>query len=240
MKSGVLTILRALGLTAVIAAAASAAPRETVFKDDRTLGAPDAPVVVVEYLAPSCPHCARFAATVFPEIKRNYIDTGKVLYVLRIFPLSVVDGAVAGMAKCVGSQRYFEFLDLAFKKQAMWDPDGYEIADVKAALVQLGGLAGLKPQDASRCMADQDEFERVNRIAQDGINRHHIEAVPSVVIDGKVLLGETEAGWPALKTQIDELLAQTVTAPKPAPAVVHHHRHHIQQSQTGPQDGESQ
>jgi hypothetical protein len=146
--------------------------------------------------------------------------------VLRVFPLSAVDGAVAGLAKCVGPQRYFEFLDLAFKKQAMWDPDGYEIPDVKAALLQLGGLAGLKPEDATRCMEDKDEVERVNRIAQDGVARYHIEAVPSVVIDGKVLLGETEAGWPALKTQIDGLLAQAVAAPAPHKTVVHQHGHH--------------
>ena len=224
MKPGALTILRAFGL-AVIATAASAAP-QTVFKDDRTLGAPDAPVVVIEYLAPRCPHCARFAASVFPEIKRNYIDTGKVLYVLRGFPRSAVDGAVAGMAKCQKPERYFEFFDLAFKKQALWDPDGYVIPDVKAALVQLGGLAGLKPEDAARCMEDKDELERVNRIAQDGVERYHIEMVPSLVIDGKVLHGETEAGWPALKTRIDGLLAQAVAPPTPNKIVVHHHGHH--------------
>ena len=226
MKTGVLTILRALGLAAVIATAASA--RETVFKDDRTLGAPNAPVVVIEYLAPSCPHCARFAATEFPEIKRNYIDTGKVLYVLRVFPLSAVDGAVAGLAKCQQPERYFAFFDLAFKKQAMWDPDGYVIPDVKAALVQLGGLAGLTPEAVTRCMEDKDEIERVNRIAQDGIDRYHIEAVPSLVIDGKVLLGETEASWPALKTRIDGLLAEAVAPPTPHKIVVHQHGHHKQ------------
>jgi protein-disulfide isomerase len=216
-------------LFAVAALSAAAAANPPVFADDRTMGDPKAPVVVVEYAAPMCPHCARFARDVFPLLKQTYIDTGKVLYVLRIFPLGAPDAAVAGMAKCVGPTRYFEFLDLAFKKQAMWDPDGYDIPDVKAALVQLGGLGGLKPDDATRCMEDKDEFERINRIAEDGQTTFHIEAVPSLVVDGKVLLG-AEAGWPALQARIDGLLAQVVVAPAPKPAphktVVHKHHHH--------------
>ena len=99
MKFGALTIL---ALAALLATAAAAAPRDTVFKDDRTLGNPKAPVTVIEYLAPTCPHCARFAASVFPEIKKNYIDTGKVLYVIRIFPLLPADGGVAGLAAAAG------------------------------------------------------------------------------------------------------------------------------------------
>lgn len=213
MKSGVLAILCSLFL---VAGTAAAAQRETVFKDDRTLGDPKAPVVVVEYLAPVCPHCARFAATVFPEIKRSYIDTGKVFYVIRIFPLTAVDGAVAGMAKCMPPDRYYEFLDLAFKNQPLWDPDGYQIADQKAALVQLGGMAGLKPDEASVCMKDAAEFARVNRIAQDAVERLHIEAVPSLIVDGKVLLGSVEASWPALQSKIDGLLAQAALPSKPA------------------------
>lgn len=225
MKFGVLTILALL-----FATAATAAPRETVFPDDRTLGNPKAPVTVIEYLAPTCPHCARFAASVFPEIKKNYIDTGKVLYVIRIFPLSPADGGVAGLAKCQKPERYYAFLDLAFRKQAMWDPDGYEIPDLEAALVQLAGLGGLKPDDAKHCMKDQKEFDRVNRIAQDAMDRYEIHAVPSLIIDGKVLTGEDDASYPALKTRIDALLARPVAVapqpPAPQKAVVHKHRTH--------------
>lgn len=214
MKFGLKTILAGIALTIALAAAAPAAPRELVFKDDRTLGDPKAPVVVVEYLAPTCPHCAHFATTVLPELKKHYIDTGKVLYVIRIFPLSAIDGAVAGMAKCMPPGRYVEFLETAFRKQAMWDPDGYEIADIKAALVQLGGLGGLKPDEAHRCMQDKDEFERINRIASDGADRFKIVAVPTLVIDGKVVPHETMS-FAALKTRIDTLLDEAEIAPAP-------------------------
>jgi protein-disulfide isomerase len=229
VKNGALKIL----LVLLFAVTANAAPREKLFPDDRTLGNPNAPVVLVEYFAPMCPHCAHFAATVFPEIKKAYIDTGKVLYVMRVFPLGAPDGAVSGMAKCLKPERYYEFLDLAFKKQAMWDPDGYDIPDVEAALVQLGGMAGLKPDDAKRWMQDQGEFDRLNRLADDAVKRFDIHSVPSIVLDGKVLTGGDQASWPALKPRIDAMLVQAA-APQPtvqAPAhhkLVHHkhHKHH--------------
>ena len=215
MNFGRLTIL---WFVAFVTAAAAAEP---VFPDDRTLGNPKAPVVMVEYLAPTCPHCARFNATAFPEIKKAYIDTGKVRYVIRIFPLASADGAVAGIAACQKPERYYDFLDLAFRKQAMWDPNGYDIPDLPAALVQLAGMVGMKPDDAKRCMEDKNEFARVNRIAEDGMNRHRIEAVPSIILDGQVLLGEDQASWPALKARLDKLLAPATATPAVRKPVVH-------------------
>ena len=73
----------------------------TLTKDDRTMGDPKAPVLVVEYAALTCPHCAHFNETVFPKFKAKYIDTGKVYYVFRVFPLSSVDLAVESLARCL-------------------------------------------------------------------------------------------------------------------------------------------
>jgi predicted DsbA family dithiol-disulfide isomerase len=107
----------------------------------------------------------------------------------------------------------------------MWDPDGYNIPDVEAALVQLGGMAGMKPEDAKRCMQDKAEFDRLNRLADDASKRFDIHSVPSVVLDGKVLTGGDQASWPELKTRIDALLVQAA-APQPAAQKPVHHKHH--------------
>jgi protein-disulfide isomerase len=202
------TIARRLLLAAmfVFAAAAPAAAGDTVFKDDRSLGNPKAPVVMIEYGAPACPHCAHFAASVLPGIKKAYIDTGKVFYVFRIYPLFPADGAVAGMAKCARPRQYFSFLDLAFKHQELWDPEN-GITDVRAGLVKLGGLAGMKPKDVERCIADQTELDRVNRIAQDGARKYKIESVPFFVINGETVHAD-EADWPQLQKRLDALLAK--------------------------------
>ena len=63
--------------------------------DDMTMGNPKAKVVLIEYAAPRCPHCAHFAEETFPPLKKNYIDTGKVFYVFRVLPLAAADGVKA-------------------------------------------------------------------------------------------------------------------------------------------------
>src|ERR1700750_2149727 len=106
-------------------------------KEDRTLGNPKAPLTMVEYAAPSCPHCAHFNEALFPYLKKNYIDTGKVYYVFRVFPLSQVDVAAEAIARCLPADNYFQFIDLLFRNQPKWDPDGYDIPDPAAALVNM-------------------------------------------------------------------------------------------------------
>ncbi len=178
----------------------------SVYPDDRTMGSAKAPIVLIEYAAPACPHCAHFSQTVFPQIKKTYIDTGKLRYVLRIYPISQLDGAVACMAKCMPPKKYFSFIDLAFRNQSIWDPDGNTIPDVRAGLVKLGKLAGLKPKQVDRCMTDPKEQERVNRIAQDGETRYGVTGVPTLVVNGTVVQA-AEANWPQLQARIDGLLA---------------------------------
>ena len=62
-------------------------------KTDRTLGSPKAPLTVLEYAAPTCPHCAHFDMDIFPQFKQQYIDTGKVFFIFRVFPLNAIDVA---------------------------------------------------------------------------------------------------------------------------------------------------
>ncbi len=176
--------------------------------DDRTLGNPKASVVMLEYAAPTCPICARFNATVMPHVKAEYIDTGKVFYVFRNFPLSATDGAVEGIARlCLPADKYFQFLDLMFRNQSKWDPDGYQIPDVGAAVKQMAGIMGVSPEDADRCMTEPKEQERINQVSLDAQTRYNVHGTPTIVVNGQVLL-DTERSWPQLKARLDSLLAK--------------------------------
>jgi len=176
--------------------------------DDRTLGNPKAKVVMVEYAAPTCPVCARFNASVMPHIKADYIDTGKIYYIFRTFPLSATDGAVEGIARlCLPADKYFQFLDLMFRNQSKWDPDGYQIPDVGAAVKQMAGLMGVAPEDADRCMSDATEQNRINQVAADGQTRYNIHGTPTLVVNGTILQ-DSERTWPLLKARFDSLLAK--------------------------------
>jgi protein-disulfide isomerase len=176
--------------------------------DDRTQGNPKAKVIMVEYAAPTCPVCARFNALVMPHVKAEYIDTGKVFYVFRNFPLSATDGAVEGIARlCLPGDKYFQFLDLMFRNQSKWDPDGYQIPDVGAAVKQMAGIMGVAPEDADRCMTEPKEQERINQVAADGQQRYKIRGTPTIVVNGQVLQ-DNERTWPLLKARFDSLLAK--------------------------------
>lgn len=167
--------------------AAPAAQKVSVFNDDRTMGNPKAPITLVEYAAPMCPHCARFMAEEFPVLKRDFIDTGKVFYIFRVFPLGAPDGAIEGIARCLPKERYFPFMEMMFRNQSAWDPDGYQIPDVAAAIVKLAASEGITPDRAKQCMADTATQERVNQVAQDAQVRYQIEGTPTFVMDGQVV-----------------------------------------------------
>lgn len=179
-----------------------------VHSDDRTLGNPKAPITMVEYAAPQCPHCARFNGAVMPRIKQEYIDTGKVFYIFRVFPLAPTDGAIEGIARlCLPKDKYFQYIDLMFRNQPKWDPDGYQIPDVGAAVKQLASIMGVTPEQADRCMTDPKEQERINQVSQDAVARYNISGTPTFVINGTVVT-TAEATWPQLKARFDSLLAK--------------------------------
>ena len=119
------TLFILLGLVVLIAAggigyyfmsgsgdsAAASAQGYEILPTDRTLGNPKSKVVLVEYAAPSCPVCAAFDAQSFPLLKAKYIDTGKIFYAFRVFPLRADDGSAEKIARCLPEDKYFAFID---------------------------------------------------------------------------------------------------------------------------------
>ena len=159
----------------------------TVKPTDHTLGSPKAPIQFVEYAAPTCPHCAHWNQEVFPQFKKAYIDTGKVYYVFRVFPLSSLDVAVEAMARCLPKSSYFQFIDMMFRNQDKWDPDGYQIPDVHAALINMGRIAGHERRRRStRCISNQDELNKIAAVGEQANKTYGINGTPSFIIDGEL------------------------------------------------------
>ena len=177
-----------------------------VLKDDRTMGKPDAPIIMLEYAAPSCPHCARFNMDIFPQIKKNYIDTGKVFYIFRTFPLGPADGAAEAIARCLPADKYFQFIDHLFRNQAKWDPE-YGITDVRGALVQMGHVAGMSTEKVDACISDKDEQDRINSVALDGQTKYNITGTPTFVINGTPTAAG-EGTYEQMQARFDSLLSK--------------------------------
>ena len=87
---------------------------------DEALGSATAPVTIVEYASMTCPHCAHFHETTFPELKKKYIDTGKVRFIFREFPLDALAAAGSMLARCAGKDKYFPMIETLFSQQKEW------------------------------------------------------------------------------------------------------------------------
>lgn len=187
------------------ATGATADPGYVITPRDRTLGNPKAKVVLIEYAAPVCPHCAHFNEEVVPPLKKEYVDTGKVLYVFRVFPLHPEDGAVEKLARCLPKEKYFPFMDQIFRNQSKWS-SGYGVTDVRGALLQQAAVQGMTEQQFDACLADAKEDAEINKVAQDGQTRYMISGTPTVIINGQPQPGVSR--WEDLKPLVEAALAR--------------------------------
>ena len=155
---------------------------------DMTLGADDAPITVIEYASLTCPHCATFHETIFPEIKRDYVDTGKVRFVFREFPTAPANLAVAGsmVARCAadkgGADAYFLVLGALFKTQRTW----LRSDDPRGELMKVATQAGMDEAAFDSCIQRQELLDLINDTITEGRDKYQIASTPSFVINGDV------------------------------------------------------
>jgi protein-disulfide isomerase len=169
---------------------------------EMSLGKADAPVTIIEYSSLSCPHCAAFHKDVLPALKSEYIDTGKVRYVVREFPLN--DAALAGsvIARCLDPSRYFAFTDLLFSKQEEW---AFK-EDAFTPLKRLARQAGMSEDQFNKCIDDEALQKKILAVREQG-SKEGVNATPSFFVNGKLLKGAptlqalAEAVKPYLSTQ---------------------------------------
>ena len=175
-------VAAALALTASGTMAAAA---DKAWPIDVTIGKADAPTTVVEYFSLNCPHCARFAADPFPRLKKEFIDTGKVKWVMRDFPLNDVALAAAMIAHCSGD-RYMGFVDAFFQTQAAWAASKDPLAAIKVT-ARLGGMDG---PAVDKCLADNDLLQQINARQTEASKSLGVKATPTFLINGKPFEGE--------------------------------------------------
>jgi protein-disulfide isomerase len=186
--------------------AAQAGGNDTITDQDMTMGDPKAKVVLIEYAAPMCPHCAHFNNEIMPDIKKSYIDTGKVLYVFRVYPLGAPDGVAEKLARCMPKAKYFPFMDQLFRNHQQWNPQ-FGVQDVRGALLQQARTAGMSEGQFDACIADTKQDAIINKVAEDGMARYKITGTPTVIIDGKVVTPGMVPSLEQLRGALDAALA---------------------------------
>jgi len=151
---------------------------------DEIQGSADAPVTIVEYASMTCPHCAAFAINVFPKLKSAYIDTGKVRYIFREFPLNAPAFAAAMVARCAPADKFFDIVHTYFRSQEKWLGGG----DLKAAMFEIAKPFGFTNQTFDACIANQALFKAINDVRDRG-SKLGVQATPTFFINGKKFEG---------------------------------------------------
>lgn len=150
---------------------------------DRVLGSVDAPVTIIEYFAPSCPVCAKFDELVFPDIKTNYIDSGKVRYVMRVLLLRQDDGAAEAIARSLPADQYHNFIGVLFRSQQDWDSE-FGVTDVHGGLVRAGRVAGLTESQVDAAIEDKDMQVKINKVSSDASALLGVNSTPTLYVNG--------------------------------------------------------
>lgn len=149
---------------------------------DMALGPANASVTITEYASMTCPHCAHFQEKTFPEFKTRYIDTGKVRYIFREFPLDPLAAAAFMLARCTGekdSSKYFTMVDTLFRQQRQW-----AVEKPIPPLLAIAKQAGFTEQTFNACLANQKMLDGIESIRQRAVKTFKVQSTPTFFING--------------------------------------------------------
>lgn len=159
--------------------------------DDMAEGSVDAPVTVIEFASMTCSHCAHFQQETFPLLKRDFIDTGKIRFIFREFPLDsyAVDAAI--LARCSGAENYFKVLGKLLAEQPQWMPAPGPITEVsrkatQGRLANYGEDFGVDEKEYQACLDNKPLKDHLANRMDEARNRYQVNGTPAIVVNGKL------------------------------------------------------
>ncbi|WP_158814256.1 DsbA family protein [Methylocapsa sp. S129] len=153
---------------------------------DIALGPAGAPVTIIEYASMTCVHCAAFHEETWPALKARYVDTGKVRFILREFPLDPLATAGFMLARCAGPDKRNAVVDLLYTQQKSWAFVDKPI-DALAATVKQ---AGISQADFEACLKNQGLYDQVNQTREDAAKKFKVNSTPTFFVNGRTMNGE--------------------------------------------------
>jgi protein-disulfide isomerase len=155
---------------------------------EMVLGAANAPVTIIEYASMTCPHCASFAENTFPELKKRYIDTGKVRFIFREFPLDPLAAAGFMLARCAAkdgsADKYFAMIDVLFQQQSKW-----AVRKPIPPLLAIAKQAGFTEASFEACLSNQSLLDGIEKVRSQAADKFGVTSTPTFFINGKIERG---------------------------------------------------
>jgi protein-disulfide isomerase len=152
---------------------------------DQVQGSPNAPVTIIEYASMTCSHCATFHINTYPLLKSRYIDTGKVRYILREFPLDPLAAGAFMLARCAGDDKYYAMVDTLFAQQKQWA----FVQNPIPPLLSIAKANGFSEQKFEQCLSNQKMLDGIEEVRQRAAQKFGVNSTPTFFINGKVHRG---------------------------------------------------
>lgn len=170
-----------LAAPAIAQDAAPAEQGQVEILPDITMGAEDAPLTIFEYASFTCGHCAAFHDESWPKLKADYIDTGKVRFIFREFPLDPVAAGAFMLARCAPADKYFEIVDIMFEQQRTWafTDNPYQ------SMLDFSKQIGFTKESFEECLGNQGLLDAIDAVKNRGANEFGVNSTPTFFINGE-------------------------------------------------------
>ena len=152
------------------------------------LGSDKAIVKIKVFSSLTCPHCANFHTKVVPEIKREYIDAGKVQLIFIDFPLDQAAFNASKILHCLDKTQQITFLDIIYEKQIQWT-NGSNINDINKNLKKIVKNLGINSAQFDKCLIDEAISDKILNYRIDATQKYSINSTPTIIINEKKLEG---------------------------------------------------
>lgn len=166
---------------------------------DRPMGGVDAQVTLIEYVSPTCPHCANFHVTILPQIKETYIDTGRIRFIARPFRRNVLDLAVFMVAEAAGEQ-YNDVLGAYMQTQNVWAAS----ENPRAAIFQIAQQFGFTQETFEAALTDEELLAAIEATREQALNEFGLQGTPTFYINGNRFTGNPN--YEGLSAEIENRL----------------------------------
>ena len=167
---------------------------------EKKIGTEEANIEIIEFASLTCGHCAKFHNEVFPKIKKEFIDTGKVSFIYKDFPLDKFALKASVIARCSGEKKFFSFLKVLYSKQKDWT----RTEDPFRSLLKIAKLGGLKNDEIKVCVGNKSIEDGILKQRLNASKKFDIKATPTLYINGEKYDGDLT--FEALKLKINTLL----------------------------------
>jgi len=167
------------------------------------IGSDDAPVKIKVFSSLTCPHCASFHINVISEIKKKYVDRGKVQLIFIDFPLDQIAFNASKLLHCLDKKKQITFLDIIYETQSTWTNES-DVNGINQNLKNIVGNLGINSVEFDKCLINDEISDKILNGRIKAVKKYSIEATPTIIINEKKFEGS--ANFKNIEKKIEKLI----------------------------------